>query len=173
MRQKNVLSFSPTCRKIRHVLRFVVILRQTNISLKSNNNGGGVCSGGAYIFGTPKLELLWDPFITSNNRATSNKVQRTFLSLQIQMAENGVVGWRSWKWTMQWAHSPNNNDVLVTVVIFFNGIVPWQIPTIYFYLTTSVDTEMCCPKGKCGCQYFILLTLEKKKHSHRSPEFCE
>ena len=24
---------------------------------------------------------------------------------------------------------------------------------------TSVDTEMCCPKGKCGCQYFILLTL--------------
>ena len=28
--------------------------------------------------------------------------------------------------------------------------------------TTSVDTEMCCPKGKCGCQYFILLTLKKK-----------
>ena len=28
---------------------------------------------------------------------------------------------------------------------------------------TSVDTEMCCPKGKCGCQYFILLTLRKKK----------
>jgi hypothetical protein len=22
----------------------------------------------------------------------------------------------------------------------------------------SVDTEMCCSKGKCGCQYFILLT---------------
>jgi hypothetical protein len=22
---------------------------------------------------------------------------------------------------------------------------------------------MCCPKGKCGCQYFILLTLKKKK----------
>jgi hypothetical protein len=21
---------------------------------------------------------------------------------------------------------------------------------------------MCCPKGKCGCQYFILLTLKKK-----------
>ena len=30
------------------------------------------------------------------------------------------------------------------------------------YLDTSVDTEMCCPKGKCGCQYFILLTLKKK-----------
>ena len=28
---------------------------------------------------------------------------------------------------------------------------------------TSVDTEMCCPKGKCGCQYFIILTLKKKK----------
>ena len=35
---------------------------------------------------------------------------------------------------------------------------------ITFY-TTSVDTEMCCPKGKCGCQYFILLTLKKKKKS--------
>jgi hypothetical protein len=22
---------------------------------------------------------------------------------------------------------------------------------------------MCCPKGKCGCQYFILLTLKKKQ----------
>ena len=27
----------------------------------------------------------------------------------------------------------------------------------FFYYYTSVDTEMCCPKGKCGCQYFILL----------------
>ena len=25
-----------------------------------------------------------------------------------------------------------------------------------------VDTEMCCPKGKCRCQYFILLTLKKR-----------
>jgi hypothetical protein len=29
-------------------------------------------------------------------------------------------------------------------------------------LRASVDTEMCCPKGKCGCQYFILLTLKSK-----------
>ena len=33
---------------------------------------------------------------------------------------------------------------------------------IYIFLVTSVDTEMCCPKAKCGCQYFILLTLKKK-----------
>ena len=32
----------------------------------------------------------------------------------------------------------------------------------YFIFITSVDIEMCCPKGKCGCQYFILLTLKKK-----------
>jgi hypothetical protein len=32
----------------------------------------------------------------------------------------------------------------------------------FLYIYTSVDTEMCCPKGKCGCQYFILLTLKKK-----------
>ena len=31
---------------------------------------------------------------------------------------------------------------------------------------------MCCPKGKCGCQYFILLTLKKKKNrGHRGPGF--
>ena len=29
-------------------------------------------------------------------------------------------------------------------------------------IVTSVDTELYCPKGKCGCQYFILLTLKKK-----------
>jgi hypothetical protein len=34
-----------------------------------------------------------------------------------------------------------------------------------FFNITSVDTEMCCPKGKCGCQYFILLTL-KKNNNH-------
>ena len=32
------------------------------------------------------------------------------------------------------------------------------ISNLYLYMYTSVDTEMCCPKGKCGCQYFILLT---------------
>ena len=38
---------------------------------------------------------------------------------------------------------------------------------IFFFKYTSVDTEMCCPKGKCGCQYFILLTLKKKNRGHR------
>jgi hypothetical protein len=28
---------------------------------------------------------------------------------------------------------------------------------------------MCYPKGKCGCQYFILLTLKKKNQGHRGP----
>ena len=26
-------------------------------------------------------------------------------------------------------------------------------------------------KGKCGCRYFILLTLKKKNRGHRGPEF--
>jgi hypothetical protein len=30
---------------------------------------------------------------------------------------------------------------------------------------------MCCPKGKCGCQYFILLTLKNKIHGHRGSGF--
>ena len=34
---------------------------------------------------------------------------------------------------------------------------------IYLFIVTRVDTAMCCPKGKCGCQYFILLTLKKNK----------
>ena len=41
-------------------------------------------------------------------------------------------------------------------------------PCFYFDVT-SVDTEMCCPKSKCGCQYFILLTLKKYIHEHRGP----
>jgi hypothetical protein len=36
-----------------------------------------------------------------------------------------------------------------------------------FNNTTSVDTEMCYPKGKCGCQNFILITLKKKKNRRR------
>ena len=38
------------------------------------------------------------------------------------------------------------------------GISFTKIITLFISITTSVDTEMCCPKGKCGCQYFILLT---------------
>ena len=28
---------------------------------------------------------------------------------------------------------------------------------LFIIMITSVDTELYCPKGKCGCQYFILL----------------
>jgi hypothetical protein len=42
---------------------------------------------------------------------------------------------------------------------------------LYRLTCTSVDTDMCCPKGKCGCQYFILLTLKKKNRGHRGPGF--
>jgi hypothetical protein len=38
-----------------------------------------------------------------------------------------------------------------------------QFCLLFFFNETSVDTEMCCPKGKCRCQYFISLTLKKKK----------
>ena len=38
----------------------------------------------------------------------------------------------------------------------------WYLP-FYSFCYTSVDTEMCCPKGKGECQYFIFLTLKKKK----------
>ena len=39
----------------------------------------------------------------------------------------------------------------------------------FFIIITSVDTEMCFPKGKCGCQYFILLNkIIKKKMLERA-----
>ena len=36
-----------------------------------------------------------------------------------------------------------------------------------------METELYCPKGKCGCQYFILLNLKKINHGHmyRGPGF--
>ena len=47
-----------------------------------------------------------------------------------------------------------------------------QFTSNFYFNITSVDTEMCFPKGKSGCQYFILLTLKKKKiHGHRGPGF--
>ena len=39
---------------------------------------------------------------------------------------------------------------------------------LYISYKTSVDTEMCCPKGKCRCQYFILLTLKKNSWTQGS-----
>ena len=42
---------------------------------------------------------------------------------------------------------------------------------LFFFNNTSVDTEMCCPKGKCGCHYFILLTLKKKSWTQGSWNF--
>jgi hypothetical protein len=39
--------------------------------------------------------------------------------------------------------------------------IPWEGEG-WCCLRASGDTEMCCPKGKCGCQYYILLTLKKK-----------
>ena len=48
-------------------------------------------------------------------------------------------------------------------------ITVWLEVQIFFFLKlTSVDTEMCCPKGKYGCQYFILLTLKKNSWTQGS-----
>jgi hypothetical protein len=50
------------------------------------------------------------------------------------------------------------------VKVILETCCAYQIKYLWFFaIETSVDTEMYCPKGKCGCQYFILLTLKKKK----------
>jgi hypothetical protein len=54
---------------------------------------------------------------------------------------------------------------------WWTPITIWRKNLFYFLLITSVDTEMCCPKGKCECQYFILLTIKKKNRGHRNPGF--
>ena len=57
------------------------------------------------------------------------------------------------------------------VKVILETCCAYQIKYLWFFvIETSVDTEMYCPKGKCGCQYFILLTL-KKNHGHRGLGF--
>ena len=59
-----------------------------------------------------------------------------------------------------------NNIYIIFVCLF----VKCYILLVFVYMNASVDTEMCFPKGKCGCQYFILLTL-KKNHGDRGPGY--
>ena len=54
--------------------------------------------------------------------------------------------------------------------VYYNKSYKRELSLLIICLT-SVDTEMCCPKGKCGCQYFIFLTLKKKNHGHRGPGY--
>ena len=65
--------------------------------------------------------------------------------------------------------------VLCTLFFQFLWIVHYWLPIRFsltlIYKLTRVNTEMCCPKCKCGCQYFILLTLKKKNHGHKGPWF--
>ena len=64
----------------------------------------------------------------------------------------------------------------ITVKTLFIQIFVHLFIQVFFITSqTSVDTEMCCPKGKCGCQYFILQCINFKKakqcHGHRGPGF--
>ena len=49
---------------------------------------------------------------------------------------------------------------LSTSAILFNyNYVRWKTTMLIILLyAIFVDTEKCCPKGKCECQQFILLT---------------
>ena len=74
-----------------------------------------------------------------------------------------------WRHGLLYVHPHNkwsffNNGILThTLSSNFDLIsISVALSTFFFTYNTSVDTEMCCPKGKCGCQYFILLTLKKK-----------
>ena len=65
-------------------------------------------------------------------------------------------GQRSWKLLLSLGICcPSSVMLHLLTYVYFSHI--------YFHILTSVDAEMCCPKGKCGCQYFISLTLKKKK----------
>jgi hypothetical protein len=54
------------------------------------------------------------------------------------------------------------NEAPLGLFKFISDYLPYFENIYIFFNITSVDTEMCCPKGKCGCQYFILLTFKKK-----------
>jgi hypothetical protein len=57
--------------------------------------------------------------------------------------------------------SVENTPTNITHILSIKNLM-WLMSVFSSY-KTSVNTEMCCPKGKCGCQYFILLTLKKIK----------
>jgi hypothetical protein len=65
--------------------------------------------------------------------------------------------------------------LLLVIVAVFTAAMGLPVPIGLFkclmWNCIEVWTEMCCPKGKCGCQYFILLTLKTKNHGHRGPGF--
>ena len=66
--------------------------------------------------------------------------------------------------------SVENTPTNITNLLSIKNLM-WLMSVFSSY-KTSVDTEMCCPKGKCGCQYFILLTLKKNQNrGHRGPGF--
>ena len=69
-----------------------------------------------------------------------------------------IKDWNTNKSNQSWA---TNN--IYTINVYWPSIKKMPLHLMFFFSnTTSVDTEMCCPIGKCGCQYFILLTLKKK-----------
>ena len=75
------------------------------------------------------------------------------------------IGQYEFLWTLEInIHLSQKASVNIVFKVHKNSYWPQQdYNCIIFFYDTSVDTEMCCPKGKCGCQYFILLTLKKKK----------
>jgi hypothetical protein len=51
--------------------------------------------------------------------------------------------------------------IMLQLILLYNIILLIKQDNI-FKLRQVWTQKMCCPKGKCGCQYFILLTLKKK-----------
>ena len=89
------------------------------LNAKMSNLSATSCSVGPSFLGTLKLELLWDPFTPTNNSATPNKDQGHYYWGGV--LDNGPYS----------EHLSAINVVWVTAVIFFNGVVPWQIFTLF------------------------------------------
>jgi hypothetical protein len=79
---------------------------------RCTSNGTNICRSLNYYVGL---------FAASNNRATTtNKVKRTM---------NRVLGWSPWQWPIHWSLSHQQRG-LDNHGIFFNDVVPWEIPII-------------------------------------------
>ena len=103
------------------------------------------------------LTTLWISTNMLSSDNAKNFYKYVFLQIPSYHSPTGII-WRN-----------ITDDFQRNFIIFHTGRylacfrhIFRELRQFFFMLITSVYTEMCCPKGKCGCQYFILLTLKKK-----------
>ena len=87
---------------------------------------------------------------------------------------------QAWDSFRKWFHSILSSVAPHKDIIIKENSEPWMtsemenVTLTYYriknqevniYIWTSVDTEMCCPKGKCGCQYLSIMDFLRGQYN--------